>query len=77
MKFSNAKNMWDRSVLLKTEMSFGGTEVSFDFVKKHKCPFLPFFGTEVSFSLVFLPKKSNGYIFRQHFRENHPKNNDK
>ena len=55
--FSNSKKVWDRSVLLKTEVSFGRTEVSFEFCEKQKCPFSPFFGTEVSLSLFFLLKK--------------------
>ena len=66
--------MCDRSVLLITEVSLRGQKCPLVFTKKQKCPFSPFFGIEVSFSLFFYQKKSNGYIFKQHFKENQPKN---
>ena len=42
----------------------GGQKCPLDFVKRQKCLFSPFFGTGVSFSLVFLPKK----VKRLHFQ---------
>ena len=69
--------MWDRSVLLKTEVSFGGTEVSFGFCEKTEVSYFTIFWDKCLFPYIFYHKKSNGYIFKQHFRENHAKNNDK